>query len=180
MPRRLIKPAQCCWRFFHRPPGQLALAVAFLLIDYYTGAFALQFPIAFIIPVGLAAWYNGAAWAYFLAIAMPAVRLAFTYSWKLHVDPSISVINFLIRASVMLLIAYLIQRTARQTRELAKEVKLLEGILPICCFCKRIRDEKDEWQQLESYIAQRTAADFSHGYCPECVVEHFGDYLEKR
>jgi hypothetical protein len=174
MPRRLIQPARQCWRFFQKPLGQTVLAVVLLVIDFYTGAFKLQFPVAFIIPVGLAAWYDGAPFAYSLAVIQPAVRLGFTYLWKLHDDPTISLLNFAIRAGVMVLIAYLIQRTARQTRELAKEVKLLEGILPICCFCKKIRDERNQWQQLESYIANRTDADFSHGYCPDCLQEHYG------
>jgi sigma-B regulation protein RsbU (phosphoserine phosphatase) len=56
---------------------------------------------------------------------------------------------------------------------LREHVKHLEGILPICSHCKRIRDEKNEWKQLETYIAQRSEARFSHGICPECRTEHF-------
>lgn len=47
-------------------------------------------------------------------------------------------------------------------------VKQLTGLLPICCVCKRVRDDKNYWQQVESYIIQRTDAKFSHGYCPDC------------
>ena len=49
-----------------------------------------------------------------------------------------------------------------------KEVKQLRGILPICAFCKKIRDDHDYWQSVESYISQHTGAHFSHGFCPEC------------
>ena len=52
---------------------------------------------------------------------------------------------------------------------LKSEVKTLRGILPICASCKRIRDDKGYWQQVEVYVRDHTYADFSHGYCPECA-----------
>jgi len=48
-------------------------------------------------------------------------------------------------------------------------VKQLEGLLPICAFCKRIRDESASWSQVEEYVAQRSNAHFTHGICPECT-----------
>ena len=48
------------------------------------------------------------------------------------------------------------------------KVKLLQGLLPICCYCKRIRDDQNYWRQVEVYIAEHTAAQFSHGICPAC------------
>ena len=56
---------------------------------------------------------------------------------------------------------------------LRERVKHLEGILSICSHCKRIRDEKDQWKQLENYISQRSEARFSHAICPECQRQHF-------
>ncbi|MBA3016399.1 MAG: response regulator transcription factor [Proteobacteria bacterium] len=50
-----------------------------------------------------------------------------------------------------------------------KEVHALHGILPICCFCKRIRNDNNEWEQIETYIHHRSAASFSHSFCPECA-----------
>ena len=47
-------------------------------------------------------------------------------------------------------------------------VKRLEGLIPICSYCKRVRDDQDYWHQVESYIAERSEARFSHGICPEC------------
>jgi PAS domain S-box-containing protein len=52
---------------------------------------------------------------------------------------------------------------------LESEVKTLRGILPICASCKKIRDDKGYWQQVEVYIRDHTHADFSHSYCPECA-----------
>lgn len=47
-------------------------------------------------------------------------------------------------------------------------VKRLQGLLPICAWCKRVRNDQNYWQQVESYVAERTDARFSHGICPEC------------
>ena len=52
------------------------------------------------------------------------------------------------------------------------EIKVLEGILPICMFCKKIRDENNHWNKLEQYIHDHSEAKFSHGLCPECYREH--------
>ena len=51
------------------------------------------------------------------------------------------------------------------------EIKTLSGIIPICAQCKKIRDDKGYWEQVEVYIRDRTEADFTHGLCPECAAE---------
>jgi glucose-6-phosphate 1-dehydrogenase len=50
-------------------------------------------------------------------------------------------------------------------------VRQLEGIIPICSYCKKIRDDKQSWQQLEKYITEHSEALFSHAMCPECYEE---------
>ena len=50
-------------------------------------------------------------------------------------------------------------------------VKQLEGIIPICSYCKKIKDEHEDWQRLETFISQHSEALFSHGMCPECYKE---------
>jgi GAF domain-containing protein len=60
---------------------------------------------------------------------------------------------------------------AAQLQAILDEIKILKGILPICCMCKRIRDEDGYWRNLENFIHDRTGADFSHGICPECYPE---------
>lgn len=47
-------------------------------------------------------------------------------------------------------------------------VKQLQGLLPICCYCKKIRDDQNYWQQVEGYISKHSEAQFSHGVCPDC------------
>ncbi len=77
----------------------------------------------------------------------------------------------LARVSTHLKISHLQkQLTARiaELEEALSQVKQLEGMLPICSYCRRVRDDHDYWQQVETYIADRTDASFSHGICPDC------------
>jgi len=60
---------------------------------------------------------------------------------------------------------------AKRVRELElalANVKLLQGLLPICCYCKKIRNDQNYWQQVDTYIADHSEAQFTHGICPEC------------
>jgi hypothetical protein len=54
-------------------------------------------------------------------------------------------------------------------------VKRLTGLLPICSHCKKIRDDKGYWNQVEAYIQENSEARFSHGICKECAKEHYPD-----
>lgn len=60
------------------------------------------------------------------------------------------------------------------------QVKQLSGLLPICSCCKKIRDDRGYWNQIESYISSHSEADFTHGICPECTKEMFPDFASKR
>ena len=66
------------------------------------------------------------------------------------------------------LIKHLIENN-RKLEDALSQVKLLSGFLPICSSCKRIRDDKGYWNQIESYIRDHSEAEFSHGICPECA-----------
>jgi len=59
-------------------------------------------------------------------------------------------------------------RVAERILGLQAEIKQLEGLLPVCSYCGKIRDEGGRWLPLQVYIAQRTDASFSHGICPTC------------
>ena len=58
---------------------------------------------------------------------------------------------------------------------LQTQVKQLAGLLPICSHCKKVRDDQNYWQQVESYIAKRTDAKFTHSYCPDCMKIALGE-----
>jgi hypothetical protein len=60
-------------------------------------------------------------------------------------------------------------------QEALTKVKTLSGLLPLCAACKKIRDDKGYWNQIEAYISEHSAAEFSHGICPECVEKLYPD-----
>jgi PAS domain S-box-containing protein len=60
-----------------------------------------------------------------------------------------------------------------ELRGALSKVKTLSGLLPICASCKKIRDDKGYWKQIETYIRDRSEANFSHGICPECAIKEY-------
>ena len=73
----------------------------------------------------------------------------------------------------MILVSMKLQRHIDERDQARREVRNLSGLLPICSHCKKIRDDKDEWQVLEQYIAGHSEADFSHGLCPDCIAKYY-------
>ena len=84
-------------------------------------------------------------------------------------------------------IRYAIQRKAAQRerdrliarlREALARVKQLSGLLPMCAWCKRIRDDQGYWQQVEQYIDEHSEAEFTSGICPECAKKVYDDFFD--
>ena len=159
-------------RVLRQPATSIGLATLCLILDFSMGPY-IAFPILYLIPVAVSAWFCRSYYAYFLAIIQPLVRLSFPFSRQPPWNVTDSVINTIIRIAILVLLAYLISRTARQTRELARRVNLLEGILPVCSLCKKIRDEHDNWQPMEVYVSNRSEAMFSHSLCPDCMKRDY-------
>lgn len=67
------------------------------------------------------------------------------------------------------------ERTIKELQQALHELTQLRGILPICSFCKRIRDDEGYWQQVEVYIRDHSHVEFSHSLCPECLKQHYSD-----
>jgi phosphoserine phosphatase RsbU/P len=68
-----------------------------------------------------------------------------------------------------------LSRKVRELSQAVEEVRTLRGILPICSFCKKIRDDQGYWSQVEAYVTRHSGAQFSHSICPECMKEHYPD-----
>lgn len=68
----------------------------------------------------------------------------------------------------------------RITHGVFQKMKYLEGILPVCASCKKIRDDKEGWKQIEEYIRDRSAVDFSHGICPDCARKLYPDLFAEK
>ena len=72
-----------------------------------------------------------------------------------------------------------LSRAINDLSQALKQIKTLSGLLPICANCKKIRDDKGYWKEVEVYIASRTDASFSHGICPECAKKLYPEHFKK-
>lgn len=70
-----------------------------------------------------------------------------------------------------------LRRVNKELQKALAEIKTLRGILPLCSFCKKIRNAKGEWEDVDAYIYKHTEADISHGVCPECYKKYYGDLI---
>lgn len=100
----------------------------------------------------------------FVLALLIAHAIGITAMWSLH------------RLSRDEFMALRAEREARSELERAlEEIRTLRGILPICSSCKKIRDDDGAWQRMEEYVTDRSEARFSHGICPTCREELYGD-----
>ena len=88
---------------------------------------------------------------------------------------------------IIYIAGHMLDKKDREQQELIKslqdallEIKTLQGIVPICSFCKKIRDDKGFWNQVESYVSEHTDAQFSHGVCPDCRDEHYPELYNNK
>ncbi len=70
-------------------------------------------------------------------------------------------------------------RVAERILQITTQVRQLESILPMCSYCRKVRDDKDYWQQIESYLDTHTGTSVSHGVCPECMEKTVKPELAK-
>jgi sigma-B regulation protein RsbU (phosphoserine phosphatase) len=61
----------------------------------------------------------------------------------------------------------------RELEEAFSHIKTLQGILPICMYCHKIRNDQESWQRIDQYITEHSDTQFSHGLCPECMEKHY-------
>jgi hypothetical protein len=149
------------------------LSLAILGLDFVTGPY-IQVAILFVVPVALATWSGGLVWGTVVAVALPLVRLPFFFVWKVSSSWALEAADTAVDVVVLLGLVWVIQYIVRQQRE----IHALQGLLPICSFCKRIRNDKGAWLQIERYISDRSPARFSHTFCPDCGRQHYGELVE--
>jgi hypothetical protein len=68
------------------------------------------------------------------------------------------------------------ERLVRERQELTEalaKVKTLSGLLPVCAWCKKIRNDAGYWQRIETYLSEHSEAHFTHGVCPDCMAKSF-------
>jgi PAS domain S-box-containing protein len=72
------------------------------------------------------------------------------------------------------------ERLIKELQDALADIKTLSGLVPICANCKKIRDDKGYWMQLEGYLQEHSHAKFSHGVCPDCMQKLYPDFLRKK
>ncbi len=83
----------------------------------------------------------------------------------------------LLESSLILLLGIFV---VRETRYLFAQMRNLEGILPICCNCKKIRTDKNNWQPIEEYLLSQAPVDFSHSICENCASQLYPEISQQK
>jgi hypothetical protein len=150
----------------------IVLSFLVAVTDYLCGPF-IQFPFVYIFPIVFATWFNGRRWGLLFACVLALIRIFFSFLWTIPWATSDVLVNSLIRVIVFSLVVFLVDSEVRR-RTLAREVKALRGLLPICSFCKKIRIKNGTWVAIEEYLDVHSEAELTHGFCPDCMREHYG------
>ncbi len=157
----------------------IAMLAAFAAGDYVTGPF-VGFDLFYLAPVIVLAWFHGRPAGFVMAFAQSIVWAAvLSASGQPHAHWAMWFWNIAMRFAMSGFIVWLLSRLkaqmAEQKRLIAEleragaEIKQLGGLLPICAWCKKVRDDEGYWQQIEQFICEHTDATFTHGICPECA-----------
>lgn len=170
--------------FFERSPWndrRVLFLIALLMssCDFLAGPIVF-FPFLFVIPVALMAWNCGLRTALRLAAVLCIIRFSIQYAWGIPYTLPVAIVNAVIRLAILFFITFLCGKLSQQTQALRARIRTLEGLLPTCSFCKDIRDENGEWQQIEEYVTSRSEALFTHGICPKCITKHFNDVMTQQ
>ena len=163
----------------------LVILLSVAVTDYMTG-YELGFFAFYFLPIAFAAWRLG-----LFSALVTAIFSAMVWFWMdaltghVYRNNIVAVWNTIIRLISFIIIGWGLawihdvllkeRKTTAELRRALAEIKILQGILPICASCKKIRSAQNEWQQMEVYITAHSRAQFSHGLCPECAKR----YLEE-
>ena len=158
-----------------------ALVALLGYVDYLTGLEIVIFSF-YLIPIRLASVRLGLAGGIIISMCATLVwGLSDYFAGQTYSNQLVIVWNLMVRLMSFLVVAWLSARnvalfaeeraTSAKLRKALSEIKLIEGLLPICASCKKIRDEKGQWNVLESYIQQHSAATFTHSMCPDCMKQ---------
>jgi hypothetical protein len=159
--------------------GASALLALITWIDYATG-YEFGLFVFYFIPVSLAAWYAGRGWGIAFGVAGAICwylsdRLAghpYSRAWFPYWESFMRLVSFLTIALALSRIRESLARERRLNQKLVEsleQVRQLEGLIPVCAWCRRIRDDSGYWERFEAYLATRTGATFTHGICPSCA-----------
>lgn len=166
--------------------GWIASVLLLLIIAWIDAQTSdeLGFSAYYLLPIALATWFGGRRWGFLTAfLALAAWQGADRVSGHAYSHPFYAFWAVLDHAITFFLFAgafgWLVttlrrfQETSTALSVALYQVKELKGLLPICAWCKNVRDDQGYWESIETYIASHTRASFSHGICPSCKDKYF-------
>ena len=158
-----------------------ALAACIFALDILTPK-GVSDEILYVGPILLALWSSHRQFIILTATGVSALTiLGFYFSppggllETAITNRTLSLIGIWVAASL----AFRYQRVTQEREEALAQVKTLRGLLPICSSCKKIRDDRGYWSQIETYIGTHSDAEFTHGICPECAKKLYPVYFEQ-
>jgi hypothetical protein len=156
----------------------ILLVVILGLTDFVTG-YEISFSIFYLAPVAFVSWFAGKRAGLTIALLSAVVWLAADVASG-HPFPHFLVAfwNALVRLGFFVLTVILLNKLhfiideqgtlIKDLQEAMDEARTLTGLIPICAWCKRVRDDEGYWKQVELYISEHSEASFTHAICPEC------------
>jgi hypothetical protein len=148
--------------------GASLFSAGVLVADLSSGPF-IRMPVLFAFPIILVSWYCGLVAGESLAIGLPIARTVIESGLPQPWGLSDMIVNTIVLVLAFSLLSFLVAHVNLQR----KRIRVLQGLLPICSFCKRIRTGTGHWEQMEAYISQHSEAKFSHGVCPVCAKREY-------
>jgi hypothetical protein len=154
-------------------------------VDYLSGR-EVSFFVFYFLPIAFVSWHTNRKFAIFFAVVVTGNWLVIDYlegasysHWLIRYwNAGVRLVAFLTIALAFAFIKQQLRQEQHLNQELSAalaEVKRLSGFLPICASCKKIRNDHGSWEQIETYIRDRSEAEFTHSLCPECVGKIYPD-----
>ena len=163
----------------------LSSTVGLVLIgigDYLTGV-EIIFTMFYLIPVSAISWKLGRAAGIAASLVCAIVWSIVDYFARPMFEPVTEIWNIAIQFAMFVSYAVILSKVRTgieqqgvvnaELQAALTEVKRLSGVLPICAWCKKIRDREGLWHQMEVYLVEHSDVDFTHSICPECKGKFF-------
>ncbi len=158
-------------------------------IDYATG-YDIGISVFYLAPIGIVVWIVMKRWIgiYMSLATSVTLTLSNLLAGKEIKSYAVEVWNLLVHFaffSISALLIYEVKAGMQKRDQLIKdlqqamnEVKTLSGLLPMCSSCKKVRDDKGYWNQVNAYIRDHSDAEISHGLCPECAEKLYPGFVK--
>jgi len=149
------------------------------ILNFITG-YEISFSIFYLVPTAFALWRIGRSFSFLIAFVSATVWLISDIATgHIFSHPVIPIWNAIVRFGFFLVFIFLADRwktTYKEQQKLVAElkkaledIKTLSGLIPICAWCKNVRDDAGYWQQVETYVQEHSDASFTHSICPNCM-----------